>query len=244
MKQPAEKTFSMRMTGIARSYTAPFLTALVIISLAFFVLVPEWINLETAKRNMSERVRIRSALERKVTQLSAVDVDELEAEVRDATSAVPMVIPYQQVLNEIASLSIQYSLGVRKMVLTSEQKQDGPSLDVRLSVVGTKEDISRFVGHAYRSVPLVSFLFIDLSKTPAGPGGEQRYQAVFSMEFHHAAPPSSIGKPSETLPVLTDEAHRLLLSLREYDTFPGIEIEAEGDISQGHADRLFNPEEE
>lgn len=232
----------MRITRVARSYTAPFLTALVIISLSFFALVPGWINLETAKRNMAERVRIRSALERKATQLSAVDVDELEAEVRDATSAVPMVIPYQQVLNEIASLSLQYSLGVKEMVLTSVRKQDGLSLGVRLSVVGTKEDINRFVGHAYRSVPLVSFLFLDLSKAMAGPDGEQRYQAAFSMEFHHAAPPSSIGKPSETLPVLTDEAHRLLLSLREYDTFPG--READGDISQDHADRLFNPEEE
>lgn len=233
----------MRITGIARSYTAPFLTALVIISLAFFVLVPGWINLETAKRRMSERVRIAIALERKAAQLEAVDIDELEAEVRDATLAVPMVIPYQQVLNEIASLSLQYSLGVKEMVLTSVRKKDNPSLDVRISVVGTKEDISRFVGHLYRSVPLVSFLSLDLSKTPADPGGEQRYQARFSMEFHHAAPPPSIGKPSETLPVLTDEAHRLLLSLREYDAFPGVEVD--GDISsQDYADRLFNPEEE
>lgn len=242
MKQPTEKTVAVRLTDVARSYTAPFLTALVIISLAFFAVVPGWINLETAKRRMSERVRIRSALERKAAQLSAVDVDELEAQVRDATLAVPMVIPYQQVLNEIASLSLQYSLGVKEMVLTSVRREDNPSLDVRLAVVGTKEDISRFVGHVYRSVPLVSFLSLDLSKTPAGPGGEQRYQATFSMEFHHAAPPSSIGKPSETLPVLTDEAYRLLLSLREYDAFPG--TQAEGDISQDQADRLFNPEEE
>ena len=241
MKQPTGKSTAIDIKRVARSYMAPFLTAILIISLAFFALVPEWINLATAKRRMSERVRVRSALERKAAQLAAVDTDELEAEVRDATQAIPMVIPYQQVLNEIASLSLEYSLGIKEMVLTSQRKQDNTSLGVRLSVVGTKEDISRFVGHVYRSVPLASFLFLDLSNTPEGPGGEQRYQAAFSMEFHHAAPPSSIGKPSETLPVLTDEAHRLLLSLREYDSFPDTQVE--GDILQDHADRLFNPEE-
>lgn len=209
---------AVRTRGIVRSFTAPFLTAMLVISAVFFGLVPGWIDLQIAQRSLMERTTIASLLERKAAQLESLDEGELEQQARDATLAVPIVIPYQQVLNEIASTTTRYALAVKELVLTSERRPDSAALVVHLSLVGTREKISGFVGNLYRLVPLVTVQSLEFSRTSASEENTTLSTAKLTMKFHHAALPLSIGKASEPLPTMTDEIRRVLLSLREYES--------------------------
>lgn len=241
MKSPTERLFSVRTRGVARSFTAPFLTATLTVSIVFFGLVPGWIDLETVQRKLSERANIATTLERKAVQLDSVDEGELEQQVRDATLAVPIVIPYQQVLNQIASSTTKYALGVKEMVLTSEQGKDGTALGVHLSVVGTRDGVSGFVGSLYRSVPLATLENLELSRALVGNVNDAQYSAKLAMKFHHAALPRSIGKPSEALPKMTDEMQRVLESLRTYEVVSIAPLEEAGSFVP--LDRLFATED-
>lgn len=205
-----------------RQHLGVFLvTAIGMLAVTIFGIIPGVGAIRNGRREISQRQEVISILSQKSDYLTSLDEATLSLQVQQGVEAIPLLLPYQSSLGMLLALSSRHAIGFEELEFSREFSQDKPSLLIHLAIVGTYQSIHSFIIDLYRMLPLSLLHEIDLSQmTPGSVAGDSPslYRAEISLTVASDKPPASIGKPSDRLPVLTNDMKDALRTIQGFET--------------------------
>lgn len=155
----------------------PFFVGGVVILGTLLVLVPQIKGIVSSKQTLDKLSADLEKAEKKITQVNALDANEIKTSTTLLTQALPGKAPYYEVLLLIQQLGGQtgvilgdFELKPGSLATGSAAKVQKPnkegylSMDTKLTVKGTTEQVSDFVIKLQESLPLVMIKGISISK--------------------------------------------------------------------------------
>lgn len=222
---------------INRQFILPVVLTLAAIALLAVGVVPLASQIIDQREIIADRKQARNQLENKIDALSNIDQVAQEVNLKISLEALPTSIPFPESLNLIEKLAERHQTGIRDLNLSGRAS----SVDLSFTATGRLEYLQRLLTDINKILPINSIndlKLVQIGQLEADPTA-QVYFADLGIAVNWQAAPTTIGKPSDPLPVVEADYQRLIDRLREFESFPPAVAEPGAEPSRERAPQLF-----
>jgi Tfp pilus assembly protein PilO len=185
----------------------PALVFMVVVVGSLFVLLPQSTQLKESMENIEKTQQQLNQAQAKISEISQIDVTQLNRLENLAANALPEHKPYFEALVTLQQLAAETGIFLQDFKLdpgslaTESAKKTAISPDgsvkmsTKLSIMGTTESVSQFVERLQQSLPLVTITSISIGQNNNEEETDRR-QADLSLDLYYAGPLPDKGKLS------------------------------------------------
>lgn len=221
-----------------KKFTLPII--LILVSLIFLVIgvVPAFNNYQNAARLLKDKQKNQDQLSAKLDLLDNINEFQQDQELRLTVQALPVLAPYQQTLTLLDQLSQTHNIAISGLEITSEKT----AISLKFTAAGELKPLKEFVLALNQSLPisvtdnigLSASSFINPSASPSA-----YYNAGLEIAFQFKSTPSTIGKVSDPLPVISGNLAQTLEQLRKFNSIASQTPLSADQIPSDRVSKLF-----
>lgn len=221
-----------------KRYFLPIIILLISSTFLMIGVIPAFNNYRESSQLLKDKQKNQDRLAVKLDSLNNVNGFQQEQELQFAIQSLPALAPYQQTLTLLDELSKVHNITISGLEITS-----GPgAILLKFTAAGELSKLEEFAQVLNQSLPISVTDKIELSKSifvsqTASPSAS--YSAGLEIAFQFKTTPQTIGKSSDSLPVISGSLQQVLKQLREFNSTAGqIPLSAD-QISADRVSKLF-----
>ena len=198
-----------------RAFFLPIALVLAAILILLVVTVPQFNQLKTDDRVLSDRQKAVSILQTKLSSLEALDEISQGQTLETALSALPLEEPFRESLLNLDTLLIRHQIGVSQIKV--EPAAD--NLSIKFMTNGLLPDIRNFIADADKILPISATASVETARIQDELASDSAfvYQAEIVVKFFFKLPPKTIGRASDPLPQITADHLKTLNLLSTFE---------------------------
>lgn len=232
----------------SKSFLFPGLILILVILVSLFWLRPKVIVIIKSNRDLATNRKTLAELTKKVTTLEGLSQPELNDKVDLVLKILPSEKDVPGNLFVLKKLALDNGLMVSELSIpevgeiassSAETKKTSkdeilPSLEVKLTLVGSREKIISFLQQAETTAPLMRVNSLAMSQKMEGLD-----EALVDIRTYFLPFPKTIGKLEQPIVPVTSQEEKVFNELSNFKLFEGSEVSSSSALPTGKSD-LFS----